>query len=337
MNVVVVGLGRIGKLVARRLLLQDGAGLNWVGAVEKTRDPELFSYLLNYDSTYGTLDTRVEHTSDSLRVRGSNEVSLFDDLALAIDETSPDLVVDCSGSQKSAEILLSRDRTRSTRHLFAQSLDIFKHDNDSRVWVYGVNDSDFEGRKIPRNIINPGCLNNCLIPLISCLNEQHQIVKGSFVSVHSVTNTQPSLDRAQRSPRWSRASNSNLVPAAHDGMGLVDHFFPELKNKLVGRTVRAPVNHTSYVTCNFELNQKTDTDSLLSCLTSTKIIPTVFGVDQEPLVSSDYLTDSRSCVVDGTSIRVVDGSTVLVSAWYNNEYAFACRMVDIANQISQVS
>ena len=337
MNVVLVGLGRIGKLVARRLLLQDGAGLNWVGAVEKTRDPELFGYLLNYDSTYGTLDTRVEHTSDSLRVRGSNEVPLFDDLALAIDETSPDLVVDCSGSQKSAEILLSRDKTRSTRHLFAQSLDMFKRDNDSRVWVYGVNDSDFEGRKIPRNIINPGCLNNCLIPLISCLNEQHQIVKGSFVSIHSVTNTQPSLDRAQRSPRWSRASNSNLVPAAHDSMGLVDHFFPELKDKLVGRTVRAPVNHTSYVTCNFELNQKTDTDSLLSCLTSTKIIPTVFGVDQEPLVSSDYLTDSRSCVVDGTSIRVIDGSTVLISAWYNNEYAFACRMVDIANQISQTS
>lgn len=337
MNVVLVGLGRIGKLVARRLLLQDGAGLNWVGAVEKTRDPELFGYLLNYDSTYGTLDTRVEHTSDSLRVRGSNEVPLFDDLALAIDETSPDLVVDCSGSQKSAEILLSRDRTRSTRHLFAQSLDMFKRDNDSRVWVYGVNDSDFEDRKIPRNIINPGCLNNCLIPLISCLNEQHQIVKGSFVSVHSITNTQPSLDRAQRSPRWSRASNSNLVPAAHDSMGLVDHFFPELKNKLVGRTVRAPVDHTSYVTCNFELSQKTDTGSLLSCLTSTKIIPTVFGVDQEPLVSSDYLTDSRSCVVDGTSIRVIDGSTVLVSAWYNNEYAFACRMVDIANQISQAS
>ena len=337
MNVVLVGLGRIGKLVARRLLSQDGAGLDWVGAVEKTRDPALLSYLLNYDSTYGTFDTRVEHTSDSLRVRGSNDVPLFDDIALAIEETSPDLVVDCSGSQKSAEILLSRDNTRSACHLFAQALDIVKRDKDSGVWVYGINDSDFEGQKTPRNIINPGCLNNCLIPLISCLTEQYQIVKGSFVSVHSVTNTQPGLDRAKGSPRWSRASYSNLVPAAHDSMGLVDHFFPELKDKLVGRTVRAPVNHTSYVTCNFELNERTDADSVLRCLKSTKIIPTVFGVDQEPLVSSDYLMDSRSCVVDGTSIRVVDGSTVLVSAWYNNEYAFACRMVDIANQISQAS
>ena len=91
---------------------------------------------------------------------------------------------------------------------------------------------------------------------------------------------------------------------------------------------------TSLVTLNSSRNRHRFS---LSCLTSTKIIPTVFGVDQEPLVSSDYLTDSRSCVVDGTSIRVVDGSTVLVSAWYNNEYAFACRMVDIANQISQAS
>ncbi|HAN79964.1 MAG: hypothetical protein CMD54_04745 [Gammaproteobacteria bacterium] len=337
MDVVLVGLGRIGKLVARRLLLDNSAGLNWVGAVELTRDPELFSYTLNYDSTYGTLDTRVEHTTDSLRIQGLNDVPLFDDLTLAIEETSPDLVVDCSGSQKSAEILLSRERTRFKRHLFAQPLDLIKRDNDSRVWVYGVNDSDFDRLKIPRNIINPGCLNNCLIPLIACLNEQNKIMKGSFVSVHSVTNTQPTLDRAKRSPRWSRASHSNLVPAAHDSMSLVDHFFPELKNKLVGRTVRAPVNHTSYITCNFELNERTDTDSLLRCLTSTKIIPTVFGVDQEPLVSSDYLTDPRSCVVDGTSIRVIDGSTALLSAWYNNEYAFACRMVDIANKISQAS
>lgn len=337
MNVVLVGLGRIGKLVARRLLLQDDPGLSWVGAVEKTRDPELFSYLLNYDSTYGTLDRRVEHTTDSLTIQGSSDVPLFDDLTLAIEETSPDLVVDCSGSQRSAEILLSLDRARSTRHLFAQALDVVKRDNDSKVWVYGINDSDFERRKIPRFIINPGCLNNCLIPLISCLNEQHRIIKGSFVSVHSITNTQPGLDKAQRSPRWSRASKSNLVPAAHDSMGLVAHFFPELKSKLVGRAVRAPVDHTSYITCNFEFKERTDTDSVLRCLTSTKIIPTVFGVDQEPLVSSDYLTDSRSCVVDGTSIRVVDGSTVLVSAWYNNEHAFACRMVDIANQISQAS
>jgi len=313
-DVVLVGLGRIGKLVARRLLLQDGAGLNWVGAVELTRDPDLLNYMLNYDSTYGTLDTRLEHTTGSLKVRGSNDVPRFDDLTLAIEETSPDLVVDCSGSQRSAEILLTRDTTRFTRQLFAQALDLVKRDDDSRVWVYGVNNSDFDRLKIPRNIIKPGCLNNCLISLIARLNEQHEIMKGSFVSVHNVTNTQPSLDRAKRLPRWSRASHSNLVPAAHDSMGLVDHFFPELRDKLVGKTVRAPVNHISYITCNFELPKRTDTDSLLRCLTSTKIIATVFGVDREPLVSSDYLPDSRSCVVDGTTIRVVDSSTVLVSA-----------------------
>ena len=122
MDVVLVGLGRIGKLVARRLLLHDGAGFNWVGSVELTRDPDLFSYMLNYNSTYGTLDTRVEHTTDSLKVRGSNDVRLFDDLTLAVEETSPDLVVDCSGSQRSTEILLSRDRTRFTRQLLASLL-----------------------------------------------------------------------------------------------------------------------------------------------------------------------------------------------------------------------
>ena len=136
MNVVLVGLGRIGKLVARRLLSQDGAA-GWVGAVEKTRDPALLSYPLNYDSTYGTLDTRVEHTSDSLRVLGSNDVPLFDDIAIAIEETSPDLVVDCSGSQKSAEILLSRDSTRSACHLCSGSGHC---EMRQRLWGMGIRD-----------------------------------------------------------------------------------------------------------------------------------------------------------------------------------------------------
>ena len=118
-------------------------------------------------------------------------------------------------------------------------------------------------------------------------------------------------------------------------MTLVDKFFPEMKGKLIGRTVRAPVNHTSYVTCSFEIDNRIEEDSILGCLTSTSITPTVLGVDAEPLVSSDYVTDPRSCVIDGTSIRVVDGCTLLISAWYNNEYAFASRMVDIANRISQ--
>ena len=121
-------------------------------------------------------------------------------------------------------------------------------------------------------------------------------------------------------------------------MDLVDHFFPELKNKLVGRTVRAPVNHTSYVTCNFELNERTDADSLPEMSDKyQKIIPAVSVLIKNHLLAVTTRRIRGSCVVDGTSIRVVDGSTVLVSAWYNNEYAFACRMVDIANQISQAS
>jgi len=333
-NVLLIGLGRIGKLVARKLASQDERKLEWVGAVERVKDPALFSYLLNYDSTYGSFNPKIGHAADSFKVENQGDVPFFDDVALAINETTPDLVIDCSGSHQSADLLISIADEKSKHHLFAQALDVVKQASDTKVWVFGVNDHDFN-RRLPRNIINPGCLNNCLIPLISCLSEQFKITKGSFVSVHSVTNTQPSLDRAQHSPRWSRASGSNLIPAPHDNMGLINKFFPELEGQLIGRTVRAPVDHTSYLTCSFEVSHRIDRDSVLSCLANTKIAPTVLGMDVEPLVSSDYVTDPRSCVIDGTSVRVIDGSTIFLSAWYNNEYAFASRMIDIASKINE--
>lgn len=336
MKVLLVGLGRIGKLVARKMVEQDEPRLDWVGTVEQTLDPELFSYLLNHDSTYGSAASKFGYTVDSFVIEGQSDVPLFDDVAIAVNETTPDLVIDCSGSQVSAVTLLNSQPKQAKQHLFAQALDIVKRANDTRVWVYGVNDSDFHN-KLPRNIINPGCLNNCLIPLISCLTEKFTITKGTFVSVHSVTNTQPSLDRAQRSPRWSRASGSNLIPAPHDSMGLVNKFFPELEGRLIGRTVRAPVDHTSYVTCSFEVGNRIDDKAVLDCLASTRIAPAVLGVDNEPLVSSDYVNDPRSCVIDGTSVRVLNGSTIFISAWYNNEFAFASRMIDIANRISRAN
>ena len=333
MNILLIGLGRIGKLVARKLASQDERKLEWVGAVERVKDPALFSYLLNYDSTYGSFNPKIGHTADSFKVEHQEDVPFFDDVALAINETTPDLVIDCSGSHQSADLLIGISDEKSKHHLFAQALDVVKQASDTKVWVFGVNDNDFN-RRLPRNIINPGCLNNCLIPLISCLSEQFKITKGTFVSVHSVTNTQPSLDRAEHSPRWSRASGSNLIPAPHDNMSLINKFFPELEGQLIGRTVRAPVDHTSYVTCSFEVSHRIDRDSVLSCLAKTKIASTILGMDDEPLVSSDYVIDPRSCVIDGTSVRVIDGSTIFLSAWYNNEYAFASRMIDIANRIN---
>ena len=334
MKVLLIGLGRIGKLVARKMIAQDENKLDWVGAVEQTRDLELFSYLLNHDSTHGSMAPKIRYTVDSFVVSGQSDIPLFADVSLAISKTNPDLVIDCSGSRRSAEILVNGDYEQSRYLLFAQALDSVKRRNDTGVWVYGVNDSDFDD-KVPRNLINPGCLNNCLIPLIACLTEKIEIRKGSFVSVHSVTNTQPSLDKAQRSRRWSRASGSNLIPSPHDSMGLVNKFFPNLEGRLIGRTVRAPVDHTSYVTCSFEVGNRIDEKAVLDCIASTRIASTILGMDHEPLVSSDYVTDPRSCVIDGTSIRVVDGYTILISAWYNNEYGFASRMINIADRVSK--
>jgi hypothetical protein len=130
-KVLLIGLGRIGKLVARKIVAQDDPRLDWVGAVEQTQDPELFSYLLNHDSTYGPATSKIGYTADSLEVTGQGAVPFFTDVALAINETNPDLVIDCSGSNQSAETLVGSERKRTRCHLFAQALDAVKRARDT--------------------------------------------------------------------------------------------------------------------------------------------------------------------------------------------------------------
>ena len=134
-----------------------------------------------------------------------------------------------------------------------------------------------------------------------------EISSGTFVSEHSVTDTQASLDQAKKFPRWSRASWSNLVPAPHGKMELIEKFFPELNNDLIGRTIWATVSHTSYLTCSHNLIQPTEVDFVAADFQNTLINPKVLGIEHGPLVSSDYLIDGHSCVIDVTSLSIAAG------------------------------
>ena len=225
MKILLIGLGRIGKLVARKMIAQDENKLDWVGAVEQTRDPELFLAICSTMTRPMVLWLQKSDTADSFVVSGQSDIPLFADVSLAISETNPDLVIDCSGSHRLPRYSVDSEyETVQTSPIRTGTRYIETKERYGGLGLW-VNDADFDD-KAPRNIINPGCLNNCLIPLIASLTEKIEIIKGTFVSVHSVTNTQPSLDRAQRSPRWSRASGSNLIPSPHDSMGLINKFFP---------------------------------------------------------------------------------------------------------------
>ena len=330
-KILIVGLGRIGRLVARELIENPHQNATLVGAVEVEANAELFSYLINNDSTYGRLTAPVTGKSGTLYVAANEqEIPLFTKLSDAVEECNPDIILECSGCDKIVEeIIENRDDWFNQTIIFSQNNDQLKTIKEVNTWIYGVNDSQILKQR-SRLLINPGCLNNCLIPLLKCLDDTFQITQGTFLSVHSITNTQPSLDRPGKNLRWSRSSSQNLIPIAHDQPGLIYTMFPHLEDKFIGRTVRAPVPHTSYVTLSLELKHPASEEIVIRALSDSATATSILGIDQEPLVSSDYLTDPRSCVVDATSIRMIGNMTLFLSAWYNNEYAFAQRMLDMA-------
>lgn len=328
MRTLIIGLGRIGRLTARQLLAQLSP-LQWVGAVELQADPAIHSYLINFDSSYGPLTPPLRCTESGFETSGGQTIPLFSDVKAAITAVQPDLILECSGDPVVANTLVELTDTAAFKVVFSSQTPEVKGRADTLVWVYGVNDAEYQPA-LHRFAINPGCLNNCLIPLLATLTDKLEVHSGTFVSVHSVTNTQPPLDRIAKNPRWSRAAFENLVPAGHDPSQLIARFFPTLGDRLIGRTVRAPVAHTSYVTVTLDLSVGLTVERLHHVLATSPIRPSVFGIDDRPLVSSDYKFESRSSVVDGTSIRVLDGRMAFFSAWYNNEWAFAQRMIDLA-------
>ncbi|NBS12626.1 MAG: hypothetical protein EBS77_08190 [Gammaproteobacteria bacterium] len=327
MRTLIIGLGRIGRLVARHLLNSPEAN-HWVGAVEITEDAALFAYLLNHDSTYGHLDPSIQATSDCLMTATGQQIPLFSSVEGALAACSPDLIIECSGDPRIADALVRRAPETHWRVLFSSQTEAVKGKPETFVWVDGVNHTDFDP-KLHRFVVNPGCLNNCLIPTLSALNATNTILAGTFVSVHSVTSTQPVLDHVAKHARWSRAAYDNLIPAGHDPSQLIARFFPTLGPRLIGRTVRAPVSHTSYVTLTLKMASALTVETLKAAFQKSHIPPHVLGIDSRPLVSSDYRCDGRSAIIDGTSLRVLEDNTAFFSAWYNNEWAFAQRMTDI--------
>lgn len=334
MRTLIIGLGRIGRLIARELA-QRPEQRQWVGAVEVSTDAALFAHLLNHDSTYGQLNSAIAfHADGHTLITGHNaEIPLYSSVSEALKACEPELIIECSGDPHVAQTLVDASTHAHYRVIFSSQTEAVKGRSETFVWVEGVNQATFDPTQ-HRLIVNPGCLNNCLIPTLTAVNTYRTIVSGTFVSVHSVTNTQPVLDHVAKHARWSRAAFDNLIPAGHDPSQLIARFFPALGRQFIGRTVRAPVSHTSYVTLTLQTDRPLDSEGLRDAFRRTVIPPHVLGLDDRALVSSDYKFDGRSAIIDATSIQVLADNTAFFSAWYNNEWGFAARMGDISKAIA---
>jgi len=326
-KVAINGFGRTGRL-AFRAALEKGSDLEFV-AVNRG-DAKTLGLLLKYDSVHGRLPCSVEVDGDTIVVDGKSLKVLYESDAEKLPWTSMnvDLVIETSNKY--------RDREGASKHLNAGASKVLigaPGKNPDVTIVLGVNDGDYD--KANHHIIsNASCTTNCIAPVAKILNDNYGIEAGFLSTIHAYTNTQVLLDRSNKDLRRARAAAMNIIPTTTGAAKAISDVLPELKGKLDGMAFRVPTPNVSLVDFVVNLSKKASVDDINSRFkeASEGSMKGILGYSDEPLVSSDYNHSTYSSIFDSLETRV-NGNMVKVLAWYDNEFGYACRLIDLAEKL----
>ena len=320
------GLGRIGKLVLRRLM-DTSPEIDVVLINDISGDPSQHALLMEFDSIHGRWPTPVEASDDGLRIAGKDIPlrSERDPAALGLQNYNIDVMVDCTGVFKSKAKLQPYFDQSVPRVLVSAPV----KDEGALNIVYGVNHHLYDGSQTI--VTAASCTTNCLAPVIKVIKETFGLRRGSFTTVHDVTNTQTIADRAHKDPRRARSALMNMIPTTTGSAKAIIDIYPELAGKLMGHAIRIPLLNASLTDCAFELERATTTEAVNAAFEEAAQgeLEGILGYEERPLVSTDYLNDDRSSIIDALSTVVIDGTHAKIYAWYDNEWGYACRMVDL--------
>jgi glyceraldehyde 3-phosphate dehydrogenase len=325
------GLGRIGKLVLRGMAERGEAG-DIVLLNDPAGDPAQHALLLEFDTVHGRWPAAIGHDADSLTVNGHRmrftQARRIEDLPLA--DLGVDLVLDCTGVFKDAA-KLAPYFDAGVRHVVVSAP---VKDGDALNIVYGVNHALFDPAR-HRIVTAASCTTNCLAPVVKVIHEGLGIRHGSITTIHDVTNTQTMVDRPAKDARRARSALNSLIPTTTGSATAIGLIYPELAGRLNGHAVRVPLLNASLTDAVFEVARGTTAEEVNALFRAAAAGPLqgILGFEDRPLVSADYLNDPRSAIVDGPSTMVVGGTQVKVYAWYDNEWAYALRMADIARMV----
>ncbi len=325
------GLGRIGKLVLRDLV-DTGAGGDIVLLNDPAGDAEQHALLMEFDSVHGRWRTKVSHEDDALvlggrRVRLTHAKSIE---ALPLADLGVDLMIDCTGVFKTAAKVAPYYAAGVKKVVVSAPV----KDEGALNLVYGVNHRLYDGSQ--SLVTAASCTTNCLAPVVKVIHEALGIRHGSITTIHDVTNTQTIVDRPAKDMRRARSALLNLIPTTTGSATAITLIYPELAGRLNGHAVRVPLLNASLTDCVFEVERPTTAEEVNALFEAAAEGPLagILGFERRPLVSSDFINDPRSAIVDGPSTMVVNGTQVKVFAWYDNEWGYACRLADIARMVA---
>ena len=328
-NVAINGFGRIGRSILR-IIVENDSDINVV-AINDLGNYENLAYLLKHDSVMGILDRKVSVVGDKLIVddRTIQLTSIKDPAELPWREMDVDVVVESTG--------IFRDSESLNKHLDAGAKKVLltvppKDDIDATI-VLGVNDGDLKPED--KIVSNASCTTNCLAPIAKVLDDNFGIISGLMTTVHAYTNDQALAETTHSDFRRGRSATQNIIPTSTGAAKAVGMVLPELNGKLDGMAMRVPVPDGSVVDLVVELEKKVSIDDINKAVKNAaeNELNGILEYSEVPLVSTDILNNPHSSIYDASSTQLLEGNHVKVVCWYDNEWGYSNRVVDLIGNL----
>ena len=333
MRIGINGFGRIG-----RLALRAGWGdpnLEFVHINEIKGGIETSAHLVKYDSVHGRWQPSVSVVDNKIQI--DNQTLTFSEYGtpqeIPWEEYGVDLVIESSGKFRSPDTLNPYFDRGVKKVIVAAPVK-----QEALNIVYGINDDLYDPQK--NNLVTAAsCTTNCLAPVVKVIQEKLGIKHGVITTIHDVTNTQTVVDAPHKDLRRARSSMQSLIPTTTGSATAITMIYPELKGKLNGVAVRVPMLNASLTDCVFEVARNTTVEEVNSLLkeASETYLQGILGYEELPLVSIDYKDDPRSGIIDALSTMVIDNTQVKILAWYDNEWGYSNRLIDIVTKMVQLA
>jgi len=325
------GFGRIGRLVFRAALAKGLKSLEIV-AVNDITDAKTLAYLLKYDSNFGILNNQIKVEGDGISVDGRKfkVLSEKDPSKLPWKELGVDIVIESTG--------IFRDKEKAQMHLTAGAKKVIisaPAKGEVKTVVLGVNEEDYNP-EADQIVSNASCTTNCIAPVVKIIKDNFGVKKGLMTTIHSYTNDQKILDLPHKDLRRARAAALNMIPTTTGAAKAVGLVIPELKGKLDGLAIRVPTPTVSIVDVVMQVDKETSKEEVNKTLKNAASgkLKGILEVSEEPLVSVDLKGNPASSIVDLEETFVL-GDMVKILSWYDNEWGYSCRVVDLIEYMTK--
>jgi len=332
LRVAINGFGRIGRLALRAVLEHRRTGDIEVVAINNSGSPEAIAHLFAFDSIHGRYNGELavgEHWIDLGHGRIA-KVNERDPARLPWADMDVDLVMECTGKFNAKDKAMAHIEAGARRVLCSAPAE-----NADKTIVYGVNHDRLTADDVV--VSNASCTTNALAPVAKALNDSIGIERGHMTTIHAYTGDQVTLDRSHRDLHRARAAALSMIPTSTGAAKSIGLVLPELAGRLDGSAVRVPTPNVSVIDLVFTPGEAASSETVAAAIRAAADGPLkgVLGYDARPLVSIDYNHDNRSSVVALDKIAVIDKRLVRIMAWYDNEWGFACRMIDTASEMGR--